>query len=57
MHQKIQVPKCLVLLGRKCLDTKELGQVSIGHFGPRAEILRHFGPNFLGQKCARSEVS
>jgi len=31
--------------------------VSIGHFGPRSEMLRHFGPNFLGPKCPRSEVS
>jgi len=51
IHPKILGPKCLVLLGPKCPDT-------IGHFGPRSEILRHFGPNFLGPKlCLRSEVS
>jgi len=32
-------------------------EVSIGHFGPRSEMFRHFGPNFLGPKCPRSEVS
>jgi len=32
-------------------------EVSIAHFGPRSEMLRHFGPNFLGPKCLRSEVS
>ena len=28
-----------------------------GHLGPRSEMLRHFGPHFLGPKCLRSEVS